>query len=94
MQWGPDPDPDFKDIDFNNPDPDEDMSRNPSGSGGGGGVPGGGSGGPPGGGGGAGLPPANPSPSLTDLTRLVNDIRIALGQLATQVTLMATHPGG
>jgi hypothetical protein len=40
---------------------------------------------------GGGLPPIIPAapPTLDDLTRLVNDIGIALGQLATQVTLMA-----
>jgi hypothetical protein len=37
------------------------------------------------------VPPIIPAalPTLDDLTRLVNDIGIALRQLATQVTLMA-----
>jgi hypothetical protein len=65
----------------------------PGGGGGGGGPPGGGGGGggPPGGGppGGAGLAgpavPPGPTPTLDDLTRLMNDVGNAVGLLAQQV---------
>jgi hypothetical protein len=69
------------------------MAATRGGTTGGGGPPGGGGGGggPPGGGppGGAGLAgpavPPGPTPTLDDLTRLMNDVGNAVGLLAQQV---------
>jgi hypothetical protein len=83
--WGPAAPDSDEDINEPEPDSDESMSGNPPAGGSGGGAPGGGGGGE-GGGGGGGVPlspvvPA-PLPTLDDLTRLVGNIGVALGQLA------------